>query len=451
MDFLKNLWCTIIDWAHFREVLGMFLSAAIGSLVSWFITWINYTKNERKRKRKLRKLHKNMKQDFGSSVIAFDTVAPCYEKRHAKMLMTNNAFIFEIPEDTKATLNSLGFKTYPAAKLDGTNAQLYAFLREYYSEMFPTDLSIDTYLNKLIVQTANNFIQRRLANKLAFNNEQIGIDNIDINRTGYVDGNGVEKPTLTLSLYKTDYFTAQVMVDLYKELRAIDVRRKVANPNYVSQFDNPTIQDLNQKLRPFMSSLGVGGYVIFDKGNGLEYWTVLRSPNIRNGSDDNYELRSYSFDETMDLRDTAMDNNGRQVGSIYRGAERATEEELGLFRGDEKVEGHLTDYHFTGLVLIRTSGEDGRPARFEMQLLGYKFAYFDETFTYQDMSFKKRMAQDAAFEAVEVYVNSLKKRLIATTGQYTHTPESVYYAEVLRGMENLRDISNKYEEERLNL
>ena len=175
------------------------------------------------------------------------------------------------------------------------------------------------------------------------------------------------------------------------------------------------------------------------------------SPNIRNGSDDNYELRSYSFDETMDLRDTTMDNNGRQVGSIYRGAERATEEELGLFRGDEKVEGHLTDYHFTGLVLIRTSGEDGRPARFEMQLLGYKFAYFDETFTYQDMSFKKRMAQDAAFEAVEVYVNSLKKRLIATTGQHTHTPESVYYAEVLRGMENLRDISNKYEEERLNL
>lgn len=451
MDFFKNLWSTIIGWGHFREVLGMFLSAAIGSLVSWFITWINYTKNERKRKRKLRKLHKNMKQDFGSSVIAFDTVAPCYEKRHAKMLMTNNAFIFEIPEDTKATLNSLGFKTYPAAKLDGTNAQLYAFLREYYSEMFPTDLSIDTYLNKLIVQTANNFIQRRLDNKLAFNNEQIGIDNIDINRTGYVDGNGVEKPTLTLSLYKTDYFTAQVMVDLYKELRAIDVRRKVANPNYVSQFDNPTIQDLNQKLRPFMSSLGVGGYVIFDKGNGLEYWTVLRSPNIRNGSDDNYELRSYSFDETMDLRDTTMDNNGRQVGSIYRGAERATEEELGLFRGDEKVEGHLTDYHFTGLVLIRTSGEDGRPARFEMQLLGYKFAYFDETFTYQDMSFKKRMAQDAAFEAVEVYVNSLKKRLIATTGQYTHTPESVYYAEVLRGMENLRDISNKYEEERLNL
>ncbi len=451
MDFFKNLWSTIIGCGHFREVLGMFLSAAIGSLVSWFITWINYTKNERKRKRKLRELHKNMKQDFGSSVIAFDTVAPCYEKRHAKMLMTNNAFIFEIPEDTKATLNSLGFKTYPAAKLDGTNAQLYAFLREYYSEMFPTDLSIDTYLNRLIVQTANNFIQRRLANKLAFNNEQIGIDNIDINRTGYVDGNGVEKPTLTLSLYKTDYFTAQVMVDLYKELRAIDIRRKVANPNYVSQFDNPTIQDLNQKLRPFMSSLGVGGYVIFDKGNGLEYWTVLRSTNIRNGSDDNYELRSYSFDETMDLRDTDMDNNGRQVGSIYRGAERATEEELGLFRGDEKVEGHLTDYHFTGLVLIRTSGEDGRPARFEMQLLGYKFAYFDETFTYQDMSFKKRMAQDAAFEAVEVYVNSLKKRLIATTGQYTHTPESVYYAEVLRGMENLRDISNKYEEEQLNL
>lgn len=448
MDFFKNLWCTITGWEHFREVLGMFLSAAVGSFLSWLLTWLKYTKNELKRRYKLRELHKNMKQDFGSSIVAFDTVAPCYDNRNAKMRMTNNAFIFEIPEDIRTELNALGFKTYPAAKLDGTNAQLYAFLRTHYPESFPTDLSIDTYLNQLIIQTANNFIERRRANKLAFNNEQIGIDNIDLNRTGYVDGNGVERPIIELSLYKTDYFTAQVMVDLYKELRAIDIRRKVTNPNYVSPFDNPTIQDLNREFRPFMSSLGVGGYVIFDKGQGLEYWTVLRSSSIRNGTIGDYQLRSYSFDETMDLRDTNMDNNGRQEASIFRGAERATEEELGLFRGDERVEGHLTDYHFTGLILIRTSGEDGRPARFEMQLLGYKFAYFDENFTYQDMQFKKKMAQDAIFEAVEVYVNPVKKRLLATTDQYTHTPESVYYAEVLRGMENLRDISNKYEEER---
>ena len=448
MDFFKNLWCTITGWEHFREVLGMFLSAAVGSFLSWLLTWLKYTKNELKRRYKLRELHKNMKQDFGSSIVAFDTVAPCYDNRNAKMRMTNNAFIFEIPEDIRTELNALGFKTYPAAKLDGTNAQLYAFLRTHYPESFPTDLSIDTYLNQLIIQTANNFIERRRANKLAFNNEQIGIDNIDLNRTGYVDENGVERPIIELSLYKTDYFTAQVMVDLYKELRAIDIRRKVTNPNYVSPFDNPTIQDLNREFRPFMSSLGVGGYVIFDKGQGLEYWTVLRSSSIRNGTIGDYQLRSYSFDETMDLRDTNMDNNGRQEASIFRGAERATEEELGLFRGDERVEGHLTDYHFTGLILIRTSGEDGRPARFEMQLLGYKFAYFDENFTYQDMQFKKKMAQDAIFEAVEVYVNPVKKRLLATTDQYTHTPESVYYAEVLRGMENLRDISNKYEEER---
>ncbi|MEE0923890.1 MAG: hypothetical protein UIB40_06135 [Paludibacteraceae bacterium] len=448
MDFLKNLWCTITGWEYFREVLGMFLSAAVGSFLSWLFTWLKYTKNELRRRCKLRKLHKNMKQDFGSSIVAFDTVAPCYDKRNAKMRMTNNAFIFEIPEDIRTELDALGFKTYPAAKLDGTNAQLYAFLRTHYPESFPTDLSIDTYLNQLIIQTANNFIERRRANKLAFNNEQIGIDNIDLNRTSYVDGNGVERPIIELRLYKTDYFTAQVMVDLYKELRAIDIRRKVTNPNYVSPFDNPTIQDLNREFRPFMSSLGVGGYVIFDKGQGLEYWTVLRSSSIRNGTIGDYQLRSYSFDETMDLRDTNMDNNGRQEASIFRGAERATEEELGLFRGDERVEGHLTDYHFTGLILIRTSGEDGRPARFEMQLLGYKFAYFDENFTYQDMQFKKKMAQDAIFEAVEVYVNPVKKRLLATTDQYTHTPESVYYAEVLRGMENLRDISNKYEEER---
>ena len=85
-----------------------------------------------------------------------------------------------------------------------------------------------------------------------------------------------------------------------------------------------------------------------------------------------------------------------------------------------------------------------------MQLLGYAFLHFSTKFTYKDLILKKRKAQDSAFEAVHVYENKLTDELkndgVAENGvPYTHTPESVYYAELLRNIEDMNEIKPYYD------
>lgn len=391
------------------------------------------------------------------SIISFDNVQPYYVPKYANMCLTSKRFVFEIPESKRQELSKWTtlegeqkFAIHEPAKLDGDDHMLYDFLRVHYAKYFPNDDSVKSFLEKIISDTADYFNERLELGKLAFNNKQIGIDKVEINRTDKERGKGEEKQTLDLYLYETDYFTAQVMVHVYQHLRKLDLEYKKEDIKYESPFDNIDVSKLNSELRPFMSSLGVGGYIIFDRGKtgyNLEYWTVKRSSNVRNGSNKNMDLRSYSFDETMDLKDRTEDIKDATIFSAYVGADRAIQEELGLFnKRDERVKGNVGNFHLTGLILIRT--QDPENARFEMQLLGYTFVHFTDDFQYSDLVLKKRNAQDASYEAVEVYACPLKEKLIGTRpGQYTHTPESVYYAEILRNMEDMQYIRTAYKAE----
>ena len=365
----------------------------------------------------------------------------------------------EIPEKKRAELASIKsldeekkFAIHESAELDGDNHKLYDFLAKYYPKRFPDRASMDTFLGEKICSTADYFINRLNQDLLAFNNKQVGVYEFELGRKGKDQGHGIEIPYLDMYLYETDYFTAQVMVHVYQYLRQLDLEYKKEDKYYISPFDDIDYKKLSNEMPHFMSSLGVGGYVIYDKKEGLEYWTVSRSDRVRNGSEKGVELRSYSFDETMDLMDKeAEDIKGRAVIDLYKGATRAIQEELGLFdKNDTRVEGHLGDFNFTGLILIRTQEKDSSKSRFEMQLLGYAFLHFSTKFTYKDLILKKRKAQDSAFEAVHVYENKLTDELkndgVAENGvPYTHTPESVYYAELLRNIEDMNEIKPYYD------
>lgn len=398
----------------------------------------------------------DVQEEYADSIIAFDTVSPYYEPNYANMLLGKNKFIFEIPEQKRIQLSAQKtlrgdqkFAIHEPAKLDGDDHELYNFLLKYYPQRFPDEASVTTFIEEKINSTADYFIDRLQQGKLAFNNKQIGIDRFRINRTDKDKGDGFEKQTLDIRAYETDYFTAQVMVHIYQHLCLLDRERKQQDATYESPFEKITEDKLNDEMRPFMSSLGVGGYIIYQRNENspLEYWTVKRSSNVRNGSDDDMELRSYSFDETMDMKDRIEDIKDNSVISVYEAATRALQEELGLFsKRDERVRGHVGEFHLTGLILIRT--QDAQNARFEMQLLGYTFIHFSERFTYRDLILKKRNAQDASFEAVEVYPNQLKVKLNGTfPGEYIHTPESVYYADILRNMEDMKYIRTEYSAE----
>ena len=446
MEHLKNIW----EWFS-TQISSALVVNIIVAFLSWLIGFLGRRGIDGIRNLILKWRNKEIKEEYFDSIISFDTVRPYYQPDLSSMNMTKNRFVFEIPEKYRKELASIKtlhgeqkFAIHEPAMLDGDNHELYDFLMKYYQKQFPTRASVDTFLNEKICNTATYFMDRLRKGKLAFNNKQIGVDHISITRTDKDNESGEEKPVLDLDLYETDYFTAQVMVHVYQHLRKLDAECKLSDAKYESPFEHIDRDKLNDEMRPFMSSLGVGGYIIFKRGENLEYWTVKRSANVRNGSDQNMELRSYSFDETMDLKDKEDDIQDSSTFSVYVGANRAIQEELGLFsKKDEKVKGNVGDFHLTGLILIRTNDQEN--ARFEMQLLGYTFVHFTDQFTYNDLILKKRNAQDASFEAVEVYPQKLKEKLVGTVqGKYTHTPESVYYADILRNMEDMKAIRNEY-------
>ena len=446
METLHNVW----NWFVTRLSNDLLVNGIV-AVVFWLLGVLGKSLIDFIRNLTLKVKNRETLEEYEDSIISFDTVCPYYEPELANMRLIKNRFVFEIPEHKKKELESITalngqkkFAIHEPAKLDGDDQELYTFLEKYYHELFPDVDAINNFLNEKIISTADYFIDRLKQGKLAFNNKQIGVDRIYINRTDKEAGHGEEKQMLDLDLYETDYFTAQVMVHVYQYLRQIDAERKRKDKTYVSPFDSIDKDKLNSEMRHFMSSLGVGGYIIFNRGNGLEYWTVKRSANVRNGSKDNMELRSYSFDETMDLKDAINDIKEDSVISAFEGANRAIQEELGLFtKRDERVKNSVGDFHLTGLILIRTN--DPQNARFEMQLLGYTFVHFTDNFTYKDLILKKKNAQDSSFEAVTVYTNYLREKLISTIARkYTHTPESVYYADTLRNMEDMKYIRYEY-------
>lgn len=451
IEWIKQAWRWYVNVPGLTELTVAFFTWLAGRLWTRFKLWHH--------RRWLKKINEATATDYSDRIVTFDTVSPCYKKEMAKMKLLDKHFIFEISEDKRAELAAFTsqdgeqkFTIHEPAKLDGDDHKLYDFLAKYYSSRFPDRASMDTFLKEKICSTADYFIDRLANDRLAFNNKQIGVYKFEIGRKGKDQGNGIEIPYMDMWLYETDYFTAQVMVHIYQYLRQLDLKYAKEDKHYTSPFEEINYVKLSHEMPHFMSSLGVGGYIIYDKKDGLEYWTVSRSENVRNGSEKGVELRSYSFDETMDLMDReAEDIKGRSVIDLYKGATRAIQEELGLFdKNDTRVEGHLGDFNFTGLVLIRTQAEDPSKSRFEMQILGYTFLHFSTKFTYKDLILKKRKAQDAAFEAVHVYENKLKDELksdgVGENGvPYTHTPESVYYAELLRNIEDMNEIKPYYD------
>ena len=451
METLSKIWewiCSEIP----QQVAGNAIVAIISAGFVLFCQWIARLI----RGWKVGSRNDEVNEEYDNSIIAFDIVSPYYDPKYANMILGKNKFIFEIPEQKREELSAQKtlrggqeFAIHEPAKLDGDDHELYDFLCKYYPHRFPDAVSIDAFIKEMVSSTADYFINRLQQGKLAFNNRQIGVDYFKINRTDKEEGDGFEKQTLDIKAYETDYFTAQVMVHIYQYLCQLDRDYKKQNALYESPFDHITERKLNNEMRHFMSSLGVGGYIIYQRNENspLEYWTVKRSSNVRNGSDNDMELRSYSFDETMDIKDRLEDIKDNSFISVYEAANRALQEELGIFsKRDERVRGHVGDFHLTGLVLIRT--QDDTNARFEMQLLGYTFIHFTDKFTYRDLILKKRNAQDASFEAVEVYPNQLRVKINGTfPGEYTHTPESVYYADILRNMEDMKYIRTEYEVE----
>ena len=139
MEFLKQAWHWFLGVPYLKELAINLVAGFIGWLIGKYWGWILRLHH----RLKLRRLNKRTAKKHLESIIAFDTVSPCYEEGKAKMRLTGKRFVFEIPEDIRKELEAQTnldgkpkFAIHEPAKLD-ENQALYNFLINHYHNEFP--------------------------------------------------------------------------------------------------------------------------------------------------------------------------------------------------------------------------------------------------------------------------------------------------------------------------
>lgn len=323
-----------------------------------------------------------------------------YEKRNLNIINSNKSFIWNIPSDFKTELirkkfilgddaENISGKPYSAIKNCDIKIKqkLIHFIKSNF-DITDTDL----FLNNIAEQTAQFFLNKEGTNN--FNGSALGVYSINRNRT--IIG---EFPVVDIELYISDYFTFKFMSILYAELIKLN-----GDVFTIKSFD-----DVN-RLIPFLNSVGIGGFICFDRGEGAELLLAKRGPHV---SCPNHW--HFSYDETFSLVDQSS------IGSTYefdykRCLHRALKEEV--MGNDNKVETLLDQsaYGFTDIGVIKTD------TRLEFELCGYINITFSDMFTYHDLVEKYQIAPDANWETsamLPININNIERFI----NNHTLTPE----------------------------
>lgn len=299
-----------------------------------------------------------------------------YERDNLNIINRNRTFIWEIPKEFKKELikkkfiqdmNSASEYDRPYSKIKNSDIEikqkLVTFLNKYFNS-----INIESFLSDIANKTANFFLNKEGTNN--FNGTALGIYNINRTRT-IAD----ELPIIDIELYVSDYFTFKFMSILYAELRKIN--HEVFR---ISSFD-----DIN-KLVPFFNSIGIGGFVCFNRGENVEFLFAKRGLNVSCPGQ-----WHFTYDETFSLIDQSF------IGGVFefdhkRCLLRALKEEV--MGNDENVDKLLKNskYGFTDIGVITTDD------RIEFELCGYVYFTFNEKFKYEDLKEKYKIAPDANWE-----------------------------------------------------
>ncbi len=284
-------------------------------------------------------------------------------------------------------------------------------LYEFIFNRYPEIKDIDIYLNKIAEDTAEVFLDRLKAGKLAFNNQMWGIDKISESKTY---NSNSEASTLDITLFTTDYFTYKFMVNVYKDLN-------MRNPKVFSAIQK--ISDLN-KYRPFFCSIGVGGFILANRKGSPELLWVKRSAGVAQPT-----KWHFSYDETFNLQDKS---NIKVVGTetipcLVTCIRRGLIEELGLGYHKSGYNVNDDDIKVISFALIKND------ERLEFEFFSYtKVSFGSDTITTEDFDLMRRtLAKDASYEAIDVVFMPLTKRDInklISDKDFVQTPESIFLA-----------------------
>ncbi len=170
--------------------------------------------------------------------------------------------------------------------------------------------NVDNDYIKNLIMIKRNEVAQRFDNRVSeafFNGEKYGIKNIMDCRVG-----NEEKAKLTISCFRTDYYTHRVMAAVYEELLK---ENKILQPK--------RIDELN-KYYPFLTSIGVNILLVIE--NKSKIVLAKRSKRLINMSEDQWHM---SANEGVSITDLSIGSI-----SLENCARRGLQEELGIICDD---------------------------------------------------------------------------------------------------------------------
>ena len=105
MEILKTAWewfYTHLSSALLVNAIIAFISWLLGFLGRRFVDWIASLIRRWK--------NRNINEEYADSIVYFDTATPCYDPDRVSMFMTEDRFVFEIPEKKREALASIQTK-----------------------------------------------------------------------------------------------------------------------------------------------------------------------------------------------------------------------------------------------------------------------------------------------------------------------------------------------------
>lgn len=236
-------------------------------------------------------------------------------------------------------------------------------------------------IDKEAILVADAFIDDIEKGKLRFNKYLYAVS--DVKQT---------KSSCVIYLYESDYFTFKVMTGLYNKLKNC-LRDEQHRCSYNS-LDIPN-------LTPFLNSIGVGGFVIIDRGYGDELVFGFRSKDsCQSGG-----YWHFSYDETFTHDDKKNEN---RMPSFEGCVLRAIDEELGISDEEQKMCGVMQNIILFDAGIIKTSGNDNR---FEFEVCSFCHVSFSDNYTFGDFCLGYRYAKDSEIETQTLDFINIKKDL----------------------------------------
>lgn len=312
---------------------------------------------------------------------------------------SNRTFVWEIPEEYVRPLTEKWFlqnnipettgRAYSTAKTADPEImnRLLTFLDRHFGNL----VNIDSLLKDCARKTAEFFLAKSGTDN--FNGSVLGVYQIDRNRT--IDN---ELPRFGLSLYSSDYFTFKFMSILYRELKAYKPEVFIVR----------TPDDVN-RLVPFFNSVGIGGFICFDRGEGIEFLFAQRGKSV--ACEGQWH---FSYDETFSLMDQ------HQLSGVWefddqKCLRRGLKEEVGVNARELSIRNNFQNA-YTDIMVIATQ------ERFEFEICGYTRFEFSKDYTYRDLMEKYRIAPDANWESSAMIPVNIKD-VETFIGSRSMTPE----------------------------